>query len=102
MWQEFLDLLRKLVRTANAWQQKRGAERFVVHCKECKRAVPIGSRDCPFHSIPVRCCLCGAIETYRPSQVVFALPHELVRLQKGARGLRFQPSGRPVALGLFR
>lgn len=102
MYQELLDVLRKIITVVIRWRQQRTAQQFVVACKECKRAVPIATREFPFHSISVCCCLCGAIKTYRPSEVIFGLPHELVRQRKLPDGLHSHPTGKPLAVGSFR
>lgn len=63
-------------------------ERFTVICRSCQRVVPAGTTEFPFHSLPVRCRLCGAAYTYRPSEVALRTPHALVRHQEKLEFLR--------------
>lgn len=54
-------------------------EQFVVNCIDCRRNVPIGLLEFPFHSISIECPLCGATHRYRPSEISYGIPDELVR-----------------------
>jgi hypothetical protein len=55
--------------------------RFTVTCRCCRRVVPIGRKEFPFHSVPIICRLCGETYSYRPSEIALRLPHALVRQQ---------------------
>jgi Zn finger protein HypA/HybF involved in hydrogenase expression len=61
-------------------------KQFVVTCKDCHRAVPIGAKEFPFHSIEVTCPLCGEKHKYLPSEVSLGRPDQLVTQQKRAGG----------------
>jgi len=57
---------------------------YIVTCKSCRRDVPVGVRDFPFHSIDVTCPLCGGKDSYRPSDVTTGCPNPLVAKQAKA------------------
>ena len=62
--------------------------RFTVICQSCQRVVPTETTEFPFHSLPVKCRLCGATYTYRPSEVTLRAPHALVGHQEKLELLR--------------
>jgi hypothetical protein len=53
-------------------------KQFVVNCKDCRRVVPSGVKEFPFHSLEVTCPLCGELRRYLPSEVFFGRPDQLV------------------------
>ena len=55
---------------------------FVVTCRNCRRDVPIGMKEFPFHSFTIECSLCGDKQRYRPSDVIFGRAHPLVQEQE--------------------
>jgi hypothetical protein len=55
---------------------------FVVACKKCRRDVPNGVAEFPFHSIVVECALCGERRRYLPSEVFLGRPDHLVACRK--------------------
>jgi RNase P subunit RPR2 len=57
---------------------------FVVACKKCRRDVPTGVAEFPFHSIIVECALCGEKRRYLPSEVFLGRVDQLVVRQKRA------------------
>lgn len=61
-----------------------GRKGFVVTCKRCRRDVPAGREEFPFHSIAVACPLCGELRQYRPSEVYLGRPDQLVVRQRRA------------------
>lgn len=73
----------------------------MVTCKMCGRDVPIGQEDFPFHSITVKCCLCGSNPRYRPSEVIFGIPNELVRMEQPRTGFHAGSAGKPMLISLF-
>lgn len=99
MWQELVDDLRKAATAVLSWRREHSPGQFVVTCRNCQRAVPIGTTEFPFHSIRVCCCLCDDTESYRPSEVHFDLPHKLVRLQNQPGRSHTRPVGDSPALG---
>ena len=60
---------------------------FVVACKKCRRDVPTGVAEFPFHSIIVECALCGEKRRYLPSEVFLGWADQLVARQKRAGGV---------------
>jgi hypothetical protein len=50
-------------------------KQFVVTCKQCRREVPSGAKEFPFHSIAVTCSLCGEQRQYLPSEIMLGKPH---------------------------
>ena len=50
-------------------------KQFVVTCKLCRREVPSGAKEFPFHSIVVTCSLCGKQLQYLPSEVILGRPY---------------------------
>lgn len=58
---------------------------FVVTCKRCKRDVPAGVSEFPFHSITVECCLCGDQRLFRPSEVFVGKADHLVAPSASAK-----------------
>jgi hypothetical protein len=100
MWLYLTDRLHSIVTTAMGRFHKSSGRGFIVACKQCGRDVPIGQPDFPFHSIPVSCPLCGAMGRYRPSEVTFGLPDELVRIE-ARKGLHARPMGKPLLANLF-
>lgn len=86
---ELLDGLRIFIeRVARRFRHSADHKRFSVLCRKCGRVVPAGAETFPFHSVRVRCCLCGASDTYRPSEVTLQAPHALVRHQEKQQLLR--------------
>jgi predicted RNA-binding Zn-ribbon protein involved in translation (DUF1610 family) len=63
-----------------------GRKTFVVTCKRCRRDVPSGREEFPFHSIEVTCPLCGELRRYLPSEVFLGRPDRLVTRQRRAGG----------------
>jgi len=58
-------------------------KRFVVACKNCRRDVPTGAAQFPFHQIVVECPLCGEKRRYLPSEIFLGRVDQLVNRQKG-------------------
>lgn len=54
-------------------------EVYVVQCKRCKRDVPAKLFEYPGTNTVVRCCLCGELRRYRPTEVYLGAPHGLVK-----------------------
>lgn len=71
-----------LTSTLRRFRDSSADKRFVVTCRSCRRNVPMGMTEFPFHSIPVECCLCGETQRYRPSEMILAMPHELILRQE--------------------
>jgi hypothetical protein len=59
---------------------------FVVTCKLCRRDVPSGRDEFPFHSIEVTCPPCGKQHRYLPSEVFMGRPDQLVTRQQRTGG----------------
>lgn len=77
-------------------------EQFIVHCTECRRNVPIGMKEFPFHSVSVVCNLCGANRQYRPSEIRFGVPDKLACLRVAEQRISTRPDRRSELIGLFR
>jgi hypothetical protein len=56
-------------------------KRFLVECKRCRRDVPAGVKDFPFHSLIVACPLCDEQQRYLPSEVFLGRPDLLIAKQ---------------------
>jgi len=66
------------------FQGPSGRKAFVVACKKCRRDVPTGVNEFPFHSIVVECPLCGEKRRYLPSEVFLGRVDQPVSRQKRA------------------
>lgn len=75
---------------------------FIVNCTDCRRNVPIGTAEFPFHSISVVCALCGATDRYRPSEIAFGIPDEMLRKTQHSEPLPVRRNARPALISLFR
>ena len=64
--------------SVHAYQMFQGStnrRQFIVTCKLCRRDVPSGVKEFPFHSIVVTCSLCGEERQYLPSEVILGRPY---------------------------
>jgi hypothetical protein len=60
-----------------------GRKQFVIACKHCRRDVPAGVKEFPFHSVVVVCPLCEDEHRYLPSEMSLGHPDPLVGKESG-------------------
>lgn len=95
-------LRRKINRIANLFRKDSKKEQFIVNCAGCHRDIPIGVSEFPFQSISMVCSLCGSSHRYRPSQIGFGVPAELVRPRREPHASPVGSNGRPALIRLSR
>lgn len=97
------EYLRRIVhRVVDSLNPRTAESTFLVTCKSCGRNVPVGIEEFPFHSIAVACRLCGHLQSYRPSEIIFGVADELVRMREQRKPPRIRSKEKTALIGLFR